>query len=275
VPHAFVRVLELLRRAIRGVLPRALYSGLASGVDYGYAIRNMGVRNFLHLRRLLPPPQLPSSEPVQVRVRGIRYPILVRPGTTDPGELIHTCVREVYGKFLPSGEVRLIIDAGANIGSTTVWYLNRFPEATVIAVEPDENNFRLLEENCRPYGSRAIPIQAAVWPRDGETLRIIESDSANSISVGTGMPNGAGGCPSISMNGLLALTEYRTIDIFKCDIEGAELDLFGSGSDQWLPSVRSIAIEIHSPECQLAVSSATAGLGFSHLRYREIHVLQR
>jgi FkbM family methyltransferase len=270
-----VRGLEVLRRTVRGAVPWPLYVGLARGVDYAYVIRNMGVRNFLHLRRLLPPLQAASTAPVPVRVGGIKYPILVRPGTTDADELIHTCIREVYGKFLPRDEVRLIVDAGANIGNTTVWYLNRFPAATVIAIEPDENNFRLLAENCRPYGTRAIPIQAAVWPRDGEILRIIESDSANSISVAAGLANGAGGCPSISMNHLLELTPLRTVDIFKCDIEGAELDLFAQGADQWLPSVRNIVIETHSPECREAVLSATARLGFSHLRYREIYVLQR
>jgi FkbM family methyltransferase len=275
VSTTFVRGFELLRRAVRGVLPFSLYLGLARWVDYSYVIRNMGVGNFLHLRRLLLPLQAASSGPVHVRVGGIRYPILVRPGTTDALELIHTCVREVYGKSLPPGEVRLIVDAGANIGTTTVWYLNRFPEATVIAIEPDENNFRLLAENCRPYGSRVILIQAAIWPRDGEILRIIGSDNANSISVAAGSANGADGCPSISMNHLLELTPLRTVDIFKCDIEGAELDLFAHGADRWLPSVRNIAIEIHSPECGQAVFSATARLGFSQMRYREIYVLQR
>lgn len=44
-----------------------------------------------------------------------------------------------------------IIDAGANIGLTSVYLANRFPNARILALEVDQQNFELLAENARPY----------------------------------------------------------------------------------------------------------------------------
>jgi FkbM family methyltransferase len=145
----------------------------------------------------------------------------------------------------------------------------------VIAVEPDESNYSLLEQNCRPYGKRAILLRAAVWSRDDEVLEIVGSEEACGISVAPGTTATAVACPSISMTSLLRLIPDQRADILKCDIEGAELQLFGEGVQEWLPLVRYIAIELHTPECHRAVFSATAPFGFSCQRYRNIYFLQR
>src|SRR5688572_25526614 len=38
-----------------------------------------------------------------------------------------------------------VIDAGANIGASTVYLAHLFPESKIIAIEPERENFRLLE----------------------------------------------------------------------------------------------------------------------------------
>src|ERR1700738_292386 len=42
-----------------------------------------------------------------------------------------------YGDYLPARAPRLIVDAGANVGSATLWFRERFPDAHVVALEPN------------------------------------------------------------------------------------------------------------------------------------------
>ena len=255
--------------------PLALYRVGAEVLDSYYIVRNMGPGGFLKLRPLLRSTEPSSNGPVPIRVGGISHDIYVRPGTTDAAQIVHSCIRQIYGQFLPAGPVRFIVDAGANIGDSTIWYLNRFPEATVVAIEPDPENFRLLEKNCRPYGDRAILIQAALWHNDEDVLRMVDSTMAIAKSVSKTAGDNEADCRCISVASLLKLSASGQIDILKCDIEGAELELFANASEEWLPRVRNIAIELHTPECRETVFSVTSKLGFSSLRYRELYVFSR
>ncbi|MDE3194781.1 MAG: FkbM family methyltransferase [Acidobacteriota bacterium] len=184
-------------------------------------------------------------------------------------------MRNGYGKYLPDGEVRLIIDAGANIGDTASWYLSRYPQAKVVALEPDPDNFRMLQRNCRGYGARAQLLQKGMWPRSAylkvtgdrlmeSGLSVVETDSLEDAD-----------CSSISPMDILADTGASQIDIFKCDIEGSERELFASDCDRWLSRTRSIFIEIHSEEARDAVMTATRRHGFSCRVYRDIHIFHR
>ena len=103
-----------------------------------------GVRGlyFTLQNKLLTTPQL-----VEVSVPGIKHPLFLRLKTSDI---------EVYGKIFAGQEYRfealkqpkVIVDAGANIGLASVFFANAFPEATIIAIEPEETNFTLLKKKC-------------------------------------------------------------------------------------------------------------------------------
>src|SRR5690606_16005456 len=56
------------------------------------------------------------------------------------------CAR--YNEIIASGHTPLIIDAGANIGASTLYFANEFPAARVIGIEPEPGNFKLAGENC-------------------------------------------------------------------------------------------------------------------------------
>ncbi len=52
-----------------------------------------------------------------------------------------------YERLTDSGAVPLIVDAGAHIGASTIYFHHAFPKARVIATEPDRGNFELLSSN--------------------------------------------------------------------------------------------------------------------------------
>jgi predicted O-methyltransferase YrrM len=69
---------------------------------------------------------------------------------------------------LASSQPRIVIDLGANVGYASLLFLNAFPEAFVLAVEPDPDNAAICRRNLAPYGERAKVIQGAVWPARGK-----------------------------------------------------------------------------------------------------------
>lgn len=262
------RVSELLRRAIRSILPRRVYQVLANSLDTTYCVAKLGWSGWRRIRSISGSLAKEKGEIVTVRIPSLRHPISVRAGTTDVPELVYVGIRETYGVVLPDGKVNTIIDAGANLGDSSAWYLSRFPDARVIAIEPHPENFRLLERNLRPYGDRVIALQAALWHRPGPlTLRPAADLDATSVEESDGLAD----CEAITMEQVLARFGIAQIDVFKCDIEGAERSLFEADCDDWLARTRSIAIETHGAGCLRAVEIATRRHGFAHRTHRNVH----
>jgi precorrin-6B methylase 2 len=50
-------------------------------------------------------------------------------------------------------EPKFILDCGANIGSSSVFFVNLFPLAQIIAVEPELENFKILVKNAVPHNN--------------------------------------------------------------------------------------------------------------------------
>jgi FkbM family methyltransferase len=145
----------------------------------------------------------------------------------------------------PPSAPKTIIDAGANIGLSSIYFANRFPEASVIAVEPGESNFELLKKNCLPY-PQIIPVQAALWDKDEELLlsdpglgewglRVSKPEAKVTKSVPT---------PGITMNSIILMHGIEKVDILKIDIEGAEKEVFRD-TESWLNKVDILIIELH------------------------------
>jgi FkbM family methyltransferase len=59
----------------------------------------------------------------------------------------------------------LIIDPGANIGASTLWFASNFPGSHVVAIEPEKNNCELLRRNCR--GLNYELLEGAISSREG------------------------------------------------------------------------------------------------------------
>jgi len=143
-----------VRRRIRRYAPKPIYrlaAGCANAIWGGHRV---GIVSYWRLRKLVHAKDVYPNESIPIVLPTLQHPLYVRPGTTDASEVIQNCIREAYGVLLPAEPVRLIVDAGASIGDTTAWFLSKFPKATVVALEPAQDNFKLLVKNCEPYGSR-------------------------------------------------------------------------------------------------------------------------
>jgi len=78
-------------------------------------------------------------------------------------------------------KIRFIIDAGANIGDETTRFRYFHPNATIIAIEPDKNNFQLLEKNTY-YNSKTICLNKGLWSKECQ-LKVIPGTTNEGFKV--------------------------------------------------------------------------------------------
>jgi FkbM family methyltransferase len=197
-----------------------------------------GIRNFVaaHARRAL----------VSVTVPGGRSPIWLRRGSTDLAVFEEVFVRQAYfiekmAKIRPS----VIIDAGANIGITSIFFALAYPNARIFSIEPEERNYELLKRNTAAY-PQITSIHAALWNRDQDVEIEDPGRGAWAFQVkeaGAGPRNMV--VPGVSVLGLCRRFGIDQIDIFKIDIEGAERELFSSEPGGWLAITEHLILELH------------------------------
>lgn len=141
-----------------------------------------------------------------------------------------------------------IIDAGANVGYTTLYLKNAFPAAHIVSVEPETSNFRQLTRNLALNNYQNVtPVQAGLWKREAhlEVARDFRDQREWSFYVQE-VPK-ASGLRGFSVRDLLQQQQWDAVDLLKIDIEGAERYLFEDAdlAKQVLQQARFVAIEIH------------------------------
>jgi FkbM family methyltransferase len=191
-------------------------------------------------------------------IPGLQHPFWFRQGTSDVQVIRQIFVRREY-QFLESlKDVHTIADLGANIGGAAAFFLNLFPQAQVVAMEPAPENFQVLELNLAPYGQQTKPVQAAVWPTSTD-LQLVRGHFRDKLDwsnqVKPAEDKTADIIRGITVPELLAEAQQDKIDLLKIDIEGAEKELF-TGDTSWLSQVRNLCIEIHDERCRQAVMNA-------------------
>lgn len=261
----------MIRAIFRRIAPARAYARAGAMLNTAAGVRVLGLREWRRLRNTFPDRWRGPAEDIAFIIPPLLHPITVRAGTSDSAELVHTVLRACYGVHLPAAVPRTIIDAGANIGDSTAWYLSRFPEARVYALEPDAENFALLQRNCARYGDRCVTIQAALWPRDGSVV-LGNRDSHSGIVARDARAGETAECEAISMTTLLERYGIDRVDIFKCDIEGAETEVFRNAGE-WVGRVGAVYADAHGAAAIASLRAALAG--FQYRRHRELHIFRR
>ena len=194
---------------------------------------------------------------VSVQLAGLAAPVWARFGTSDLGIFRQVLIDEEYF-FQSSVQPGLIIDAGANVGYASVYFASRFPDATIIAIEPDTDNFQMLQRNTAAY-PKVRCIRAGLWSRDCFLKISNPDDGACAFRVEESMdPENA--IPAVTVDTLLESSGSDRIDILKLDIEGAERELFSAhNSATWIDRTDLIMVELHDrlvPGCEAAMLKA-------------------
>jgi FkbM family methyltransferase len=139
----------------------------------------------------------------------------------------------------------LIIDCGANIGVSSVYFALKYPHARVVAIEPEAQNFELLVSNTSPFPN-IVPMQRAIAARPGNVL--IHDPGRGGWAMCAGVEVGGGAV----IGEIEALTVAQVVEQFpgtvpfllKVDIEGAEGALFAENTDA-MDAFPAVVLELH------------------------------
>jgi len=185
-----------------------------------------------------------------VRVLRWPHPVYVRGGTsTDSAVLYELLVTGEYDLVADLGSPKFIIDGGANIGATSVYFLQLYPSVRIIAVEPFAETLEVCEKNLAPYAGRAQVVHGAIWSHTGTVVLHREDEEwANKVREPLSGETGTAAAKAFSMAELIAL-RGESVDLLKLDIEGGEKEVFRPGTTDWLACIRNLVIELHDQEC--------------------------
>ncbi len=161
---------------------------------------------------------------VRVSLRG-GPALLLRPrhaGNNDYGVAHEVFVQCQYAcpRSLPPADMRLIVDLGANVGFSCLYWLAQYPAARLIAFEPHPGHAAQLRANLALNGAagRVELHEAAAGTAAGD---ITLSDAGSSSAV---QDAGAAGLPARMLD-LFDMLAGERIDLLKLDIEGGEYGL--------------------------------------------------
>ena len=231
---------------------------------------------FFAARRLLG-----LNEPARwfVKPKLAEYPVSLRlRGASDIFVFEQIFVSEQYSCVRDLKAVETILDLGANAGLSGAYLLSCFPQARLVAVEPDPENAAVCSRNLAPFGDRARVFSGAVWSRTTK-VRLARGEFRDGREWATqvaadGVPD-KGGAPSVqawTVPDLLHMAAIERVDLMKVDIERAEVEVFNNFARDWLPRVRNICIELHDSDCEAAFDSALESFDYACDRSGELTI---
>ncbi|MDX2197485.1 MAG: FkbM family methyltransferase [Phycisphaerae bacterium] len=265
-------MMQAAREVLGRVLPKSWYLRVARRYEAWISAKLLGAAEYRRLKATQN--AAPGGPAVLFSPPGSSYRVGVRPGTTDALVFISILARKSYEVYDPHPEPRFIIDGGANAGYSVVYFGLRHPQARIVALEPQSDNHRIATQNIAALGERARVLKLGLWPRKAH-LRVVANERADGHQVIEVPESEPHDCVGIDPLTLLRESGEKRIDLLKCDIEGAELNLFADNPDPWLEFTDCAIVEIHNAEAEQAVYTAIRRHGFHAQRHREYHVFTR
>jgi FkbM family methyltransferase len=182
----------------------------------------------------------------------------LRKGSSDIDVFVQVILKKEYQFIIDiihkNGiPLRTMIDAGANIGLTSILFAKIFPELTIKAFEPDAANYVALQRNIsiNKLNGKIDPFQAGITPVTGWLIAddnkfLDNREWSRSFKV-VAEPVKGEGTEGYAIHDILRQHEWDEIDFLKMDIEGGEEAIFDVGETypHFLNKVNMIALEIH------------------------------
>jgi FkbM family methyltransferase len=145
-------------------------------------------------------------------------------------------------KFKTKNSKPYIIDGGANIGLSTIYFKLLFPESNIVSFEPDLKIFNYLKVNIEAFGFKNIDLlNKGIWKENTKLLFNSEGADGGLISEIAKDKESSEFVQVVSLNPFLE----QPVDFLKLDIEGAETIVLKDIANN-LKNVERIFVEYHS-----------------------------
>lgn len=179
-----------------------------------------------------------------------------RPGSSDPwaiyNHLMKPRERDEYAppREMPlrPDEVKTVLDIGANVGATALYFSHIFPNAQIYAFEPAPDNFAVLERNIA-NSKRIRGFNFGLGAADA-ALELYHSDNPVNFGGYSLHPTGSDTSKKVQIQvrnvaTVLAELSLENVDVVKVDTEGAEWDILTAFPQSILQTAKYITGELH------------------------------
>lgn len=202
---------------------------------------------------------LSGKQHIALHPKGASTPVTIRPGDSDVRVLVQIFL---LGEFdlPPELKPKTILDAGANIGASARYFLDHYPEATLVAVEPDPANAALVKQNTA--GSDVTVLNSGLWSEDGHVKVSNPGAESWALEFEPAEASEPGAVECLSVASVMQRTGIERFDLVKLDIEGAERNVFRDGNLDWLDRCGMLIIETHGDDIDRLVKDTLAARGF-------------
>jgi len=208
--------------------------------------------------------KIKSADFSNLKTGNLVHPFSFRNNPFDYATFEEVILKEAYNLALPFSP-KYIIDGGGNIGLTACFFASKYPDATVISIEPDKENFKLLKQNSKLY-TNIHAFQCGIW-KNNSHLKIENTNAGNNAFTVTETNEAtAETIEAITILHIMEKFSIPNIDVLKLDIEGSEKEVFEENFEIWLPKTKVLIIELHDKMkkgCSKAVFTAINNFDFS------------
>lgn len=170
-----------------------------------------------------------------------------------------------------------IIDAGSNIGLTSLYFLDHFKSVAIVNLEPETENFKSLTFNLSavPENCSVLPLKAGLWSKETYLRIVRDFRDQSDWSFRVEESNDPNDIKAYSVNSLVKKCHWDAIDILKIDIEGSEKEVFNTSRADlsFLNQTKCIAIEIHDEfDCREAIYNVLIDYNFTFFNHGELTI---
>jgi len=145
-------------------------------------------------------------------------------------------------KFKTSNSTPYIIDGGANIGLSTIYFKSLFPKSKIVAFEPDIKIFKILKENVESFGLKDVDlVNKGLWKENTKLAFNSEGADAGAINMDSHKSKSSNKIKVVDLKPYL----NQRVEFLKLDIEGSETIVL-KAIESSLHNVEKIFVEYHS-----------------------------
>ncbi len=187
----------------------------------------------------------------KINIKSRKISLIFRTGTSDAHLIEKILIKPLYKceYYIPNMKTpKMILDIGANIGVSTLFFKSIFPEAKIYAVEPFPENVDLLRENIKGIDGLTI-IDKGLGEKDGYKIYYF-SDTETNFGGGTFQkighnPEKKYNLEVMSFKTLINKYNIDKIDLIKIDTEGSEYEILTNIPSEVFNDVSYIVGELH------------------------------
>lgn len=191
-------------------------------------------------------------------------------------DLEYQPVVATFKKYFPNHKEINIIDAGCNIGLTSLYFSRFFDNANYICIEPDDSNFESMRYNLEKNKvQNVIKVKGGLWSKNTFLNIVRDFRDKNDWAIRVEETSDKTNLEAFSIDYLIKKHHFEVIDILKIDIEGSEKEVItGNFANlSYLSITKCIAIEIHDEfNCREAIYKILEDYNFTYFDDKELTI---